>query len=170
MNKKDLILIAVSAVLVIAFSVAAILIYIPKEEVYDYKHSAYHTHADFKVFLYGKPYDFAQDKYMTTTDNVPSYHFHLHDGDSEIIHQHKEDAPIKTFFESLGMKFNSTCFVLDNGTAYCNEAGKQLQMYVNDLLITEFGEYKFQDLDRILIAYGPETSFEIQNSKREIRN
>lgn len=129
-----------------------------------------HKHADFKVYLNGQAVNFAQEKYMSEkpdTDGQSKGHylspfFHLHDMDGDILHQHISGMKIGQFFETLGMQFNSDCFVMDDGTKYCNDGKKTLKMYVNGQKNNDMENYEFNDLDRILITYGNDSEEEIQ--------
>lgn len=113
-----------------------------------------HEHADFKVYLNGVAYDFAQEKYMSSEEAPLSPFTHVHDGDGEVIHKHMSGVTLGTFFESLGMQFSADCFVLDTGEPYCNETAHMLRMFVNGEENEDFEHYEFHDLDRILITYG----------------
>lgn len=113
-----------------------------------------HIHADFKVYLDGKMYNFSQEKYMSNETHAISRFLHLHDNDGEIMHQHIKGVTLGDFFNTINMTFNNTCFVLDNGTKYCNTETKTLKFYVNGNNNMQFGTYEFKDLDRMLITYG----------------
>ena len=115
-----------------------------------------HYHADFKVFLNKEAYDFNQSKYMSSENHTLNPFMHLHDNDGNIIHQHISDGSLREFFSSLGMQFSKDSFVLDNGTAYCNNENAKLQMFVNGKNNDQFEKYVLNDLDRILITYGSE--------------
>jgi hypothetical protein len=119
----------------------------------------YHTHADFKVYLEGAPYNFSQPKYMSTDESRLSDIVHLHDMDGDVIHHHARNVTLADFFGSLDIMFNSTCFVLDDGASYCNSDDKILRMFVRHEggeweSNTEMENYVFADLDQILITYG----------------
>lgn len=127
-----------------------------------------HEHADFKVFLNGEAYDFAQEKYMSTDTRKLSHFTHLHDGNGEVIHKHMTTITLGDFFESLGMRFTEECFVLDmdwanvdSGKSYCNNEEYTLKFFVNGKENIEFEEYEIKDLDQILISYGGETEEEL---------
>ncbi len=112
-----------------------------------------HYHVDFKVYLNGEQFNFSQTKYMSTNRSKLSNFVHLHDGDGEIIHKHISEATLGEFFTSLNMSFNSTCFVTDMKSVFCNSGDKQLKFFVNGIKRNEYGDYDFQDLDRILITF-----------------
>ncbi|MBI2148293.1 hypothetical protein HYU23_01300 [Candidatus Woesearchaeota archaeon] len=76
---------------------------------------------------------------------------------------HAKGVPIRIFFESLGMKFNKNCFILDDGEKYCSNEFKTLKFYVNGKLNNEYEDYVFNDLDKILISYGNEDQSKIQS-------
>ena len=112
----------------------------------------YHVHADFKVFMNGNEIDFSSSDY-----NVKDRKIHLHtDNDlgGNVIHVESEDATLGEFFVSLGMKFNSTCFVIEQ--EFCNTDTKTLKFYVNGERNSEYESYRPADLDRILVSYGDE--------------
>ncbi|MFN7991053.1 MAG: hypothetical protein U0R44_02740 [Candidatus Micrarchaeia archaeon] len=121
----------------------------------------YHTHADFKVFLNGTPFNFSQERFMSTNVSKKSDRVHLHDMDGDVIHHHARNITLADFFSSLNMTFNSSCFITDDGTSYCDSGAYRLRMFVQhqggswmqDLTMER---YVFEDLDRILIFYGPE--------------
>ncbi len=112
-----------------------------------------HVHADFKVFLDGIPYNFSQEKYMSGRNKALSNFIHLHDMEGDVIHQHMSGVTLGQFFTSLGMQFNSSCFVTDE-KAYCTTHEKRLRFFVNGRERTEFDGYVISDRDRILITYG----------------
>lgn len=120
-----------------------------------------HEHADFKVYLNGQAVNFAQQKYMSSKENLVNNFMHLHDMDGDVMHQHMSTTTLSDFFESLNMKFDDECFVIDN-TSYCSNDNKTLKMYVNGIKNDQFGSYDFNDLDKILITYGSENESEIQ--------
>lgn len=121
-----------------------------------------HMHADFKVYLDGVAYDFAQEKYMSSEESALSPFTHLHDMNGTVIHKHMSGITLGDFFESIGMDLSRVCLTLDDGTAYCDEEGKTLKFYVNGKANDQFNAYEFDDLDRILLTYGDETKEEIQ--------
>lgn len=116
----------------------------------------FHIHADFKVFLDGKPVDFTAAKYQSTADAVLDRGLHLHDQDGVIFHMHERGVTLSRAFSSLGMGLTNECFSLDTGETHCNTGEKMLRMFVNGKPSHVFGEYVFKDLDKILISYGAE--------------
>ena len=124
-----------------------------------------HVHADWKIYVNGKVLDnsflepLAMD--MSKMDNkLTSSFIHLDKGapapekTGDVLHMHATGVPLWLFFESIGMKFEKDCFTVDTGVKYCNNAEKSLKFYVNGKENNEFGNYVFNDLDKILISYG----------------
>lgn len=114
-----------------------------------------HEHADFKVFLNGKSFDFTKDKYQSSVDNPLDPEAHLHDGIGHVIHKHRKGVTLEYFFETLNMRFSNNCFVTDDGTEYCNNDKNTLKFIVNGKENDKFETYEFSDLDKIIISYGP---------------
>ncbi len=122
-----------------------------------------HEHADFKVYLNGEAYDFAEDKYMSTEEAPLNPFTHVHDGEGEVIHKHMSGVTLGSFFESLGMEFTADCFMLDSGESYCTDSTHTLQFFVNGAENAEFADYEFHDADRLLITYGAPTPEQLQS-------
>ncbi|MEK6954755.1 MAG: hypothetical protein AABX01_07115 [Candidatus Micrarchaeota archaeon] len=120
-----------------------------------------HEHAGFKVYLDGEQFNFTNGKYMSEEGDLRSNFVHLHDMNGEILHKHVSGIRLKEFFGSIGMVFNSTCFVTDEKKAYCNSEGKTLKFFVNGGQNLQFGEYEFKDLDKLLISFGGESKADI---------
>lgn len=125
----------------------------------------YHVHADFKVFIEGKPYNFSLAKYQENEacgnpDQIKNPTLkdfvHVHDGNGDVVHVHKQGITWGDFFESIGMKLNVTCLVLDTKEPFCDNENNTLKMYVNGQLNTEMERQPIRDLDRMLLSYGPE--------------
>ncbi len=130
--------------------------------------TAFHQHADFKVYINGQVVDFAKEKFMSDQNKQLSEFVHLHDLDEPVIHQHKAGIILSDFFKSIGMEFDSNCFTLDTRQKFCNEGDKMLKMFVNGQPNSQFGNYEFKDLDRILITYGNESQQQIQDQIQSV--
>lgn len=116
-----------------------------------------HEHADFKVYLNGKQFDLSLDKYMDTKENPKDPYAHLHDGNGDVTHKHKQGVTLGYFFKSIGISFDKNCFVTDTKERYCSDGNNALKLYVNGKQNDKLGDYEFTDLDRILISYGPKS-------------
>ncbi len=110
-----------------------------------------HEHADFKVYLNGKIFDFTSDQYQDSKDPYT----HVHDGNGEVTHKHRQGVTLGYFFKSIGISFDNQCFITDDGKKYCNDDKNSLKFNVNGKPNDKFGNYEISDLDKILISYGP---------------
>lgn len=104
--------------------------------------SAYHIHANIRVVIDGKPVDFSQAQYQSTTAQELNSNIHFHDGIGNVFHVHKKGMLLRDLFSSFGMTLS----------------GKPLAMYVNGKLNSLNEAYEPQDLDRILIVSGGNVS------------
>jgi len=107
-----------------------------------------HTHADYKVYIDGKPIDFSKREYM-----VREQYVHVENMNGNVIHFHASGVTVGEFFRTLGMRFTSECFVMGK-QKYCTGEGKTLKFYVNGEPNDLYGDYLTSDLDKILISYG----------------
>ncbi len=129
-----------------------------------------HNHADWKVYIEGKSFDFLGKSHMERMrNNLPVSSFiHVDSGapppekTGDILHMHSTGVPLWIFFKSIGMDFNKDCITLEDKEKFCNEGSKKLKFYVNGKLNDEFENYAFNDLDKILISYGAENEEEIK--------
>ncbi len=128
----------------------------------------YHIHVNFKVYLEGKPIDFSLAKYQSTDTAPLNPYVHLHDGNGDVIHFHKQGVTLGDFFSSLGMTFTSTCFDPSMGQNYCNSGDATLKMFVNGKPNTQYGAYVPQDLDRILISFGSESAAQLESQMNSV--
>ena len=135
-----------------------------------------HIHADWKVYIYGKTLDFSDKSHMERMRNnlqVSSF-IHVDSGaplpekTGDILHMHATGISLWIFFKSIGMDFNKDCITLENKEKFCNKENKKLKFYVNGQENSEFENYVFNDLDKILISYGDESEEEIKNQLASI--
>lgn len=138
-----------------------------------------HIHADWKIYINGKefdwsPYEELHEKQMMGDTSIKgtSAFIHIHppeaaEGDNkeekagDVLHMHATGVPLWLFFESIGMKFTEDCIEIEN-EKYCNDAGNNLKFYVNGKPNGQYGDYVFNDLDKILISYGIENDLSQQ--------
>ncbi|MBI4895620.1 MAG: hypothetical protein HY831_03960 [Candidatus Aenigmarchaeota archaeon] len=157
--KKIIFISAIAAVvIVIVIAVTSAMILLQKSSP-----EKIHLHSDFKVYLNGQAYNFTSEKYMSMEGHHLSERTHLHDMNGDIIHIHAAGVSLGEFFNSSDIKFNSTCFVLNNGTSYCNSDNSKIKLYVNGIENIQMEKYNLKDLDRILITYGNESSEQIKS-------
>ena len=131
--------------------------------------TAYHVHADFRIFIGDDQVDLTADKFMTTAMNMVSEDAHLHDGNGEVKHIHAEEVTFASFLESLDIILTPDCLTLFSGEALCSGDEQGLQLYVNQVLYTQpLTEYVPMDDDRILLYYGDPLNENIQTYIEEI--
>lgn len=102
----------------------------------------YHTHFNLKIFMSGTAVDLSQAKYQSTDEKELDPDVHVHDGNGEVFHIHKQGTALKKFLTSLGMNFSKDTF----------------KVYVNGKEHSAFVEYTPADLDRILITDSTDAS------------
>lgn len=126
-----------------------------------------HVHADWKIYTNGKVLDEATWEPLTMDMSNPdkpvtSSFIHLDKGApapekaGDIIHMHATGVPLWIFFKSVGMDFGKDCLALRTGEKFCNDGKNALKFYVNGKPNSEWENYVFKDLDKILISYGDE--------------
>lgn len=152
----------IGVILIIA--VGAIAIYLTYTSQKQTALAEFHDHANFAVYLNGAKYNFNQSQYMTTEDNEVGkrQYVHMHDMNGGVIHLHEPGITLGMFFDSIGIKLNSTCFILDNGTSYCNSDKSTLKMFVNGVQSSDFDNLQLHDLNKVLISYGNDSSQTLQ--------
>ena len=137
-----------------------------------------HIHADWKVYINGKALDFFDKSHMERMQNnqpVSSF-MHVDSGapapekTGDILHMHATGIPLSLFFNSIGMNFDKNCITLDNKEEFCNDANNKLKFLVNGKENTEFENYVFNDLNKILITYGSSSEEEIKAQLASITN
>lgn len=131
----------------------------------------YHTHANFKVIVNGNAMDFSVAKYQEKNGKDLDEDIHLHDGKGDLLHIHKKGATLGQFFTSLGMSLTQTCFTDDVWTAFCSKGAtdqNKLKMYVNGKMNDSFDTYVPQDLDKIVIIYGPESEVVMNEEAKSV--
>ncbi len=122
-----------------------------------------HTHADYKVYLDGKPVDFRKAEYM-----VKAQYVHIEGMNGDVIHFHATGVTMGEFFRTLGMKFTNECFV--NKKKYCTNEEKTLKFFVNGEANELYGDYLTSDKDKMLISYGNDSPEEIQKQIASVTN
>lgn len=162
MKKMHKAIICIIAIAAIAFS------------VYVAFFSEVHEHADFAVYINGQQLNFSQQQYMhddVVNETGPmslADKVHLHDMAGTIVHKHAADVTWGMFFSTINITFNSTCFAFNNAS-YCDNATGSLRMFVNGKQNFEYGNYPINDLDRVLITYGP-VSADVEQEMANVTN
>lgn len=117
-----------------------------------------HIHANIRVVVDGTPIDFSQDKYQKTADGKElSEDVHFHNANGEVVHVHKTGITVNDLFATFGMNLGRDCLTLDASTTKCATGANKVRLYVNGTQNTDYGNYVFKDLDRVLVIYGSES-------------
>ncbi|HEX7032692.1 MAG TPA: hypothetical protein VF172_06810 [Nitrososphaera sp.] len=158
-RKYMMIIIPIIAAVAVAGAAAAVLA--PRGPDFGPLGSA-HEHAIFVVKLDGQYIDFSQRQYQI--DTTRNQFIHFEGGEGTTIHKHSTRVPIGEYLHSVGMDIRDGCFILDNGSQFCNDdsSGKTLRFFVNGEQVSSIMDYVLHDDDRILIIYGDEDEEELQ--------
>jgi len=121
-----------------------------------------HTHATWNMTVDGR--DLVAERFSKQAYQLRARFVHMEGGDT-ILHKHATGVTFGCFLETLGVKLNSTCLVLDDGESFCTDPAKNktLKFFVNGQENSLFNKYevnfgmpiKFQDAprDRIEVRY-----------------
>ena len=127
------------------------------------KFGSAHQHADFKVYINNVPFNFSQEKYMVPlgpngsddTDCLNGTRLaHLHDMDGNVVHVHATGVTWGYFFSTLNMTWAGSCFTLDNGNSYCDNAASKWRFFINGTEVQNLMGAEIQDQSRVLFTYG----------------
>ena len=140
----------------------------PIADPYD---TAYHVHADFRIFVEDEQLDLTTDQYMTTSAQTVHQHAHLHDNNGEVKHIHAEGITFAGFLQSLNITLTDSCLIVDDSEQLCSDEGKEVLLYVNEELYTQpLSQYVPVDDDRILLYYGTAENNNLQTYIKDIPN
>ncbi len=104
-----------------------------------------HIHADWKVYIDGKTIDFSEYSHMERMQQglTVSSFIHVDSGapapekTGDVLHMHATGVPLWIFFDSIGLDLPG-----------------EMKFYVNGKEISDYENYAFNDLDKILITDG----------------
>ncbi len=133
-----------------------------------------HSHADLKIYVNGKQLDesffasFARDTQRVDSEITSSF-VHAENANppekvGDLLHMHATGVPLWIFFKSVGMDFSKDGLTLPDGQKFSGDGKRMLKFYVNGMPNSEWENYVFKDLDKILISYGSETDLSQQLS------
>lgn len=126
--------------------------------------STVHNHADYKLYLLNKQFNFSQQKYASESDQgcaIGEEIAHLHDMDGDVVHVHAKNATWGLFFKLLGMNLNDSCFTDDLNHSYCSNGNYRLRFYLNEVETSNLPEQGILDLSKVLITYGNSSEQEV---------
>ena len=122
-----------------------------------------HVHSSLLVRIFGDKFDFAVPSYQ-----IKSSWIHFEDSDGTTIHRHSSGVTLGYLFDSLNIGIDSKCFVFPDGRQFCTNEDYSLKYYINHQRVSDINDYIFEDGDRILISFGPETPDEIEEQLIEL--
>ena len=124
-----------------------------------------HVHASLLVRIFGDQLDFASPAYQ-----IQSSWIHFEDSDGTTIHRHATGITLGYLFDTLGFVVNDECFIFKDGREFCSGQNEDysLKYYINHQPVDDITEYIFEDGDRILISFGPETPEQINDQLIEL--
>ena len=122
-----------------------------------------HVHSSLLVRIFGDKFDFAVPSYQ-----IKSSWIHFEDSDGTTIHRHASGVTLGYLFDSLNIGIDTKCFVFPDGRQFCTNEDYSLKYYINHQPVSNISEYIFEDGDRILISFGPETPEQIEEQLFEL--
>ncbi len=121
-----------------------------------------HIHQDFRMYLDRTVVDFSQPSYQLQNQYV-----HFEGGDGNIHHVHTTGATLAYALDALHIRASPDCITVA-GKEYCSELisnnteDKIVKYIVDGDANSNYLDYVMQDLDKILIYYGPNNETLIQ--------
>ena len=122
-----------------------------------------HVHSSLLVRIFGDKFDFAVPSYQ-----IKSSWIHFEDSDGTTIHRHSSGVTLGYLFDSINIGIDSKCFVFPDGRQFCTNEDYSLKYYINHQPVSNIYDYIFEDGDRILISFGPETPEEVEGQLIEL--
>jgi hypothetical protein len=166
-KNKNVRIIMIAVGVGIAVAIAAAVMAYSQSRPYGAPGSA-HVHAGFSVMLNGQEIDFSERRYQV--DTTGSRYIHMEGGDGTTLHRHATGVPIGEFLHTVRMDILNGCFILDNGSQYCEGGDNRLLSFVNGNEVQDIMSYVLNDDDRILITYGDLTEQQIQEQIENVRD
>ena len=122
-----------------------------------------HVHSSLLVRIFGDKFDFAVPSYQ-----IKNSWIHFEDSDGTTIHRHSTGVTLGYLFDSINIGIDNQCFVFPDGRQFCTNEDYSLKYYINHQPVSDIREYIFEDGDRILISFGPETPEQIEEQLFEL--
>jgi hypothetical protein len=137
---------------------------------------AVHWHADFALFIEGEKYDFDQEEFFSTEDEVLNANVHIHAPRINVVHVHRSLTTWDEFLRSLGFELTDKTTIagqagapltlkLPDGEELREENGNTFKFMVNEVKVDGVAVAEIGDLERVLISYGPETFEEVEREQ-----
>ena len=122
-----------------------------------------HVHSSLLVRIFGDKFDFSVPSYQ-----IKSSWIHFEESDGTTIHRHSTGVTLGYLFDSINIGIDNKCFVFPDGRQFCTNEDYSLKYYINHQPVSNISEYIFEDGDRILISFGPETPEQIEEQLFEL--
>ena len=122
-----------------------------------------HVHSSLLVRIFGDKFEFGVPSYQ-----IKSSWIHFEDSDGTTIHRHSTGVTLGYLFDSINIGIDKQCFVFPDGRQFCTNEDYSLKYFINHKRVNDINDYIFEDGDRILISFGPETPEEIEGQLIEL--
>ena len=122
-----------------------------------------HVHASLLVRIFDDMFDFSKPTYQ-----IKSSWIHFEESDGTTIHRHASGVMLGYLFETMNIGIDSKCYVFPDGRQFCTNEDYSLKYYINHQPVSSINDYVFEDGDRILISFGPETREQIEEQLAEL--
>ena len=122
-----------------------------------------HVHASLLVRIFGDKFDFSVPSYQ-----IKSSWIHFEESDGTTIHRHSTGVTLGYLFDSINIGIDNKCYIFPDGRQFCTNEDYSLKYYINHQPVSNISDYIFEDGDRILISFGPETPEEIEDQLLEL--
>ena len=122
-----------------------------------------HVHSSLLVRIFGDKFDFSVPSYQ-----IKSSWIHFEESDGTTIHRHSSGVTVGYLFDSLNIGIDSSCYIFPDGRQFCTNEDYSLKYYINHKPVSDIRDYIFEDGDRILISFGPETPEEVEEQLMEL--
>ena len=122
-----------------------------------------HVHSSVLVRIFGDKFDFSVPSYQ-----IKSSWIHFEESDGTTIHRHASGVTLGYLFDSINIGIDEKCYIFPDGRQFCTNEDYSLKYYINHQPVSNINDYIFEDGDRILISFGPETPEQIEEQLFEL--
>ena len=122
-----------------------------------------HVHSSILVRIFGDKFDFSVPSYQ-----IKSSWIHFEESDGTTIHRHATGVTLGYLFDSINIDINKQCYIFPDGRQFCTNEDYSLKYYINHQPVSSINDYVFEDGDRILISFGPETPEQVEEQLLEL--
>ena len=122
-----------------------------------------HVHSSILVRIFGDKFDFSVPSYQ-----IKSSWIHFEESDGTTIHRHASGVTLGYLFDSINIGIDEKCYIFPDGRQFCTNEDYSLKYYINHQPVSSINDYVFEDGDRILISFGPETPEQVEEQLLEL--